>query len=178
MCAAVSEASGANTHAQRQELRTKNYTVRSGHGSANKRTGTHRVPRGFAHAQHKEPDRARQSFASGRPPSMDDANGEEPQPTKHKHSSSKYDFVKVRVWLKDRTADGSEHYYVLSRFLVSRMLAVTQMQYRDSIRLALELKKHLVDRQVRACVCGSLVRACVSVVPVPRRVHRSAACDA
>eukprot|EP00966_Prymnesium_polylepis_P044051 1021117-Prymnesium_polylepis.1 len=93
---------------------------------------------------------------------MDDAIGDEPQPTKHKHSSSKYDFVKVRVWLKDRTADGSEHYYVLSRFLVSRMLAVTQMQYRDSIRLALELKKRLVDRQVRARVCGLLVRACVA----------------
>ena len=86
---------------------------------------------------------------------MGGANGEEKQelvPKKHKHSSSKYDFVKVRVWLKDGdssrdAADSREHYYVLSRFLVSRVLTVTQMTYRDSIRLALELKKHLVDRQ-------------------------------
>lgn len=35
---------------------------------------------------------------------------------KFKPSFSKYDFVKVRVWLSD------EHYYVLSRFLVSRVL--------------------------------------------------------
>ena len=34
--------------------------------------------------------------------------------------SSKYDFVKVKVWLED-------HYYVLSRFLVSRVLNVTKV---------------------------------------------------
>ena len=56
--------------------------------------------------------------------------------------ASKYDYVKVRVWLQD-----AGHYYVLSRFLVSRALAVTQMAYRDAIRLALELKKQLVDAQ-------------------------------
>ena len=56
--------------------------------------------------------------------------------------ASKYDYVKVRVWLQD-----AAHYYVLSRFLVSRALAVTQMAYRDAIRLALELKKQLVDAQ-------------------------------
>ena len=48
--------------------------------------------------------------------------------------ASKYDYVKVRVWLQD-----AAHYYVLSLFLVSRALAVTQMAYRDAIRLALEL---------------------------------------
>ena len=35
--------------------------------------------------------------------------------------ASKYDLVKVRVWLED-------HYYVLSRFLVSRMLTVTKVR--------------------------------------------------
>ena len=35
-------------------------------------------------------------------------------------TSSKYDFVKVRVWLAD-------HYYTFSRFLVSRVLTVTQV---------------------------------------------------
>ena len=79
--------------------------------------------------------------------SMVEQRSKEPPTEKHKDSSSKYDFVKVRVWLKDPLEGATEHYYVLSRFLVSRMLAVTQMQYRDAIRLALELKKRLVDRQ-------------------------------
>ena len=35
--------------------------------------------------------------------------------------SSKYDFVKVRVRLSER------HYYVLSRFLVSRVLSATKV---------------------------------------------------
>ena len=64
---------------------------------------------------------------------------------KAKHSSSKYDFVKVRVWLQDDAE--AKHYYVLSRFLVSRVLTVTLMDYRHAIRLALELKKQLVDAQ-------------------------------
>ena len=37
--------------------------------------------------------------------------------------SSKYDFVKVKVWLGEHM----EHYYVLSRFLISRMLTVTRL---------------------------------------------------
>ncbi|KAJ6342028.1 hypothetical protein OIU78_010048, partial [Salix suchowensis] len=39
-----------------------------------------------------------------------------------RNASSKYDFVKVRVWL----GDNADHYYVLSRFLLSRMLTVTK----------------------------------------------------
>ena len=39
------------------------------------------------------------------------------QPTQK--TSSKYDFYKVRVWLAD-------HYYTFSRFLISRVLTVTQ----------------------------------------------------
>ncbi|PSR93330.1 Cyclin-F like [Actinidia chinensis var. chinensis] len=37
-----------------------------------------------------------------------------------RNASSKYDFVKVKVWL----GDNADHYYVLSRFLLSRMLTV------------------------------------------------------
>ncbi|KAL8520638.1 hypothetical protein ACS0TY_011249 [Phlomoides rotata] len=43
-----------------------------------------------------------------------------PFPTRN--AFSKYDFVKVKVWL----GDNSDHYYVLSRFLLSRMLTVTK----------------------------------------------------
>ena len=55
-----------------------------------------------------------------------------------KRASSKYDFVKVRVGLES-------HYYILSRFIVSRILTVIQVKYQDSIKIALELKKTLVD---------------------------------
>jgi len=59
----------------------------------------------------------------------------------HKHSSSKYDFVKVRVWLSNR------HYYVLSRFLMSRVLTAIKVDYGQAIRIALDLKKELVDKE-------------------------------
>jgi hypothetical protein len=38
-------------------------------------------------------------------------------------TASKYDFVKIKVWL----GENADHYYVLSRFLVSRMLLVTKV---------------------------------------------------
>jgi len=37
--------------------------------------------------------------------------------------SSKYDFVKIKVWL----GENREHYYILSRFLIARMLTVTRV---------------------------------------------------
>ena len=52
------------------------------------------------------------------------------QPTQK--TSSKYDFVKVRVWLAD-------HYYTFSRFLFSRVLTVTQVSYADSLKISLDL---------------------------------------
>jgi 2-phosphoglycerate kinase len=55
-----------------------------------------------------------------------------------KLNSSKYDFVKVRVWLEN-------HYYVLSRFIVSRILSVTKVKFRDAVNISLQLKKRLVD---------------------------------
>ncbi|EFA76300.1 hypothetical protein PPL_10063 [Heterostelium album PN500] len=57
----------------------------------------------------------------------------------HPGPSSKYDFVKVKVRLED-------HYYVLSRFLISRVLNVTQVDAADSVKISLELKKRLVDQ--------------------------------
>ncbi|KAI8055910.1 hypothetical protein BDF22DRAFT_315221 [Syncephalis plumigaleata] len=57
-----------------------------------------------------------------------------------KRGTSKYDFVKLRVHLS------SQHYYVLSRFLVSRMLMATKVSVLHATRIALDLKKRLVDR--------------------------------
>ncbi|KAI9303720.1 hypothetical protein BJ944DRAFT_231913, partial [Cunninghamella echinulata] len=57
-----------------------------------------------------------------------------------KNSASKYDFVKVRVHLSD------QHYYVLSRFILCRMLTAAQISYSHALRIALDLKKRLVDQ--------------------------------
>lgn len=56
-------------------------------------------------------------------------------------AASKYDFVKVKVWLGEERC----HYYVLSRFLVSRSLTVTKMPHLKAVKIALELKKFCVD---------------------------------
>ena len=47
----------------------------------------------------------------------------------------------MKVWLGPRR----DHYYVLSRFLVSRMLTVTKLPPLKAIKVALDLKKLLVD---------------------------------
>ncbi|GAB4819330.1 hypothetical protein N2152v2_006376 [Parachlorella kessleri] len=49
--------------------------------------------------------------------------------------------VQVKVWLGEDMA----HYYVLSRFLISRMLTVTKVPHQKAIKIALAVKKHLVD---------------------------------
>lgn len=63
---------------------------------------------------------------------------------------SKYDLVKVRVILED-------HFYIFSRFLISRILTLikvsynfiilheTQVKEKDSIRMTLEVKKMLIE---------------------------------
>ncbi|GBF91278.1 2-phosphoglycerate kinase [Raphidocelis subcapitata] len=61
---------------------------------------------------------------------------------KKRTGTSKYDFVKVKVWL----GDNMDHYYVLSRFLVCRMLTVTMIPVVKAVKIALELKKHFVDQ--------------------------------
>lgn len=52
---------------------------------------------------------------------------------------TKYDFIKVKVWLED-------HYYILSRFIVSRMLTLIKVSPENANKIALELKKDLVDQ--------------------------------
>ncbi|KAH9647760.1 P-loop containing nucleoside triphosphate hydrolases superfamily protein [Citrus sinensis] len=61
-----------------------------------------------------------------------------------RNTVSKYDFVKVKVWL----GDNADHYYVFSRFLLSRMLTVTKIPNHVAIKIALELKKLLVDNSL------------------------------
>ncbi|TVU48694.1 hypothetical protein EJB05_08339 [Eragrostis curvula] len=61
-----------------------------------------------------------------------------------RNATSKYDFVKVKVWL----GENADHYYVLSRFLLSRMLTVTKIPNHVAIKIALELKKLLVDNSL------------------------------
>lgn len=53
--------------------------------------------------------------------------------------SSKYDFVKVKVRIE------GEHYYVLSRYLLSRMLTFSEIPSMSASKIALEVKKILVD---------------------------------
>ncbi|KAJ0962002.1 hypothetical protein J5N97_029830 [Dioscorea zingiberensis] len=84
------------------------------------------------------------------PPTGDslDDGGDSPSLSRSRLStrsaSSKYDFVKVKVWL----GDNADHYYVLSRFLLSRMLTVTKIPNHVAIKIALELKKLLVDNSL------------------------------
>ena len=66
-------------------------------------------------------------------------DGGEDRARQTRKTSSKYDFVKVRVWLDD-------HYYTFSRFLVSRVLMVTMVSFADSLKISLALKKSLVDK--------------------------------
>ncbi|KAI4372679.1 hypothetical protein MLD38_010879 [Melastoma candidum] len=61
-----------------------------------------------------------------------------------RHATSKYDFVKVKVWL----GDNCDHYYVFSRFLLCRMLTVTKIPNHVAIKMALELKKLLIDNSL------------------------------
>jgi hypothetical protein len=56
-------------------------------------------------------------------------------------TSSKYDFVKVRVWLAD-------HYYTFSRFLVSRVLTVTQVPC-QSIPLVITILQTVCSKSVK-----------------------------
>ncbi|KAH9601610.1 hypothetical protein LSM04_004855 [Trypanosoma melophagium] len=54
--------------------------------------------------------------------------------------SSKYDRVKVKVHL------GGDHYYILSRFMLSKMLTFCKLPTTAAVRVSLELKKFLVDQ--------------------------------
>ena len=55
-----------------------------------------------------------------------------------KKNYSQYDLVKVKVHLK-------EHFYVFSRFLMSRILTLIKVNDKDSIKITLDIKKHFVE---------------------------------
>ena len=55
-----------------------------------------------------------------------------------KKTYSKYDLVKVKVSLGD-------HFYVFSRFLISRILTFIKIKEKDTIKITLEVKKNMVE---------------------------------
>lgn len=55
--------------------------------------------------------------------------------------TSKYDYIKIKVWLGDH----HEHYYILSRYLICRILTFIRVPQDKAIKIALDLKKWLVD---------------------------------
>ena len=57
-----------------------------------------------------------------------------------KKNYSQYDLVKVKVSLED-------HFYVFSRFLMSRILTLIKVNDKDSIKITLDIKKHFVENK-------------------------------
>ncbi len=55
-----------------------------------------------------------------------------------KKNYSQYDLVKVKIHLK-------EHFYVFSRFLMSRILTLIKVNDKDAIKITLDIKKHFVE---------------------------------
>ncbi len=53
-------------------------------------------------------------------------------------TDSKYDLVKVKVYLED-------HFYIFSRFLISRVLTLIKVKEKDAVRMTLDVKKSLVE---------------------------------
>ena len=61
-----------------------------------------------------------------------------PFPTLKKKNYSQYDLVKVKVHIQD-------HFYVFSRFLMSRILTLIKINEKDAIKITLDIKKHFVE---------------------------------
>ena len=57
-----------------------------------------------------------------------------------KKNYSQYDLVKTKVHLLD-------HFYVFSRFLMSRVLTLIKVNDKDAIKITLDIKKHFVENQ-------------------------------
>ena len=66
---------------------------------------------------------------------------EKPNPVSklQKKNYSQYDQVKIKVHLE-------EHFYVFSRFLMSRILTLIKIRERDAIKITLDIKKELVEQ--------------------------------
>lgn len=71
-----------------------------------------------------------------------------------KRGSSKYDFVKVKVWIGD-------HYYVLSRFLLARLVTVTM------VRIVHVYAQIPVFREYRECTTITIMYLCVLPIDPP-----------
>ena len=56
-----------------------------------------------------------------------------------KKNYSQYDLVKIKVNIKD-------HFYVFSRFLMSRVLTLVKVEEKDAVKITLEIKKELVEQ--------------------------------
>uniref|UniRef100_A0AAV1T4R2 2-phosphoglycerate kinase n=1 Tax=Peronospora matthiolae TaxID=2874970 RepID=A0AAV1T4R2_9STRA len=76
-----------------------------------------------------------------RPPPVSKALNLQQTEVVAKRNQSKYDFVKVRVWVED-------HVYVLSRYLLCRALVSAKINSRDAVQISLDLKRTLVDLNV------------------------------
>eukprot|EP00871_Galdieria_phlegrea_P001436 jgi/Galph1/2293/GphlegSOOS_G973.1 len=59
--------------------------------------------------------------------------------SKRQTTSSRYDYVKVRIWL-------GSNYYVFSRFTVTQLLMLCRVPQNIAQKIALKLKKQLVDQ--------------------------------
>jgi hypothetical protein len=70
-----------------------------------------------------------------------------------RNATSKYDFVKVKVWL----GENAHHYYVLSRFLLSRMLTVTKVSLSLSAFYSLTLPVPLLPVHLPSQDCVSFL---------------------
>jgi len=61
-----------------------------------------------------------------------------PFPNMKKKNYSQYDLVKLKVHIQ-------EHFYVFSRFLMSRILTLIRVNEKDAIKITLDIKKHFVE---------------------------------
>lgn len=72
---------------------------------------------------------------------MDTAENNVPFVNMKKKNYSQYDLVKVKVHLE-------EHFYVFSRFLMSRILTLIKVNDKDAIKITLDIKKHFVENNI------------------------------
>jgi hypothetical protein len=115
-----------------------------------------------------------------------------------KSGFSKYDFVKVRVHITPQATRHDEeqhrqqhrqqqhrqqqhrqpqpehhhqHYYILSRYLTCRALTAAKVEYRHAVRMALLLKKRLVDTNRLELSQQELERELFCIITNTNRSH-------
>ena len=65
-----------------------------------------------------------------------------------KPPSSKYDYIKIKVWL----GEGLDHYFILSRFLIARVLTVTKVPQDKVSFFPFFLHQVTPTRSLRHCI--------------------------